>query len=393
MKNNILQFLIIAAFFVIIAPAIKAQTNVSGGIYSNTTWTLANSPYIVTDTVVVFPGVTLTIEPGVTVKFENNKLLEIRQAHIIAEGTITDSITFTSNSATPTPGIWSDIYLYYCPDTIKFSYCNFKYAQTGIWGSGDTLTIKNSNFNYNNYGINGNSLKLDSCNFKNNTVGIGVWDVGIINMDNCNFENNTTGVWVWYGEIINMDNCNFKNNTTGVWTQGNSPTVIYMDNCNVSNNQIGIDGGNYFSTIINSVIDSNSTEGLIIGVYGGNDTIINCEIKYNGIGLYDKSAFTTNFITRNVIESNNIGIKLEFGDNIFCNKICNNITYDLYYNTTSNTSIPNNYWCTTDSSIIASGIYDGYDNISLGLVNFMPLDTLQCYLATGITEAVSSLVS
>ncbi|MFA5781571.1 MAG: T9SS type A sorting domain-containing protein, partial [Bacteroidales bacterium] len=124
--------------------------------------------------------------------------------------------------------------------------------------------------------------------------------------------------------------------------------------------------------------------------YGGNDTIINCEIKYNGIGLYDKSAFTTNFITRNVIENNNIGIKLEFSDNIFCNKICNNTTYDLYYNTTGNANISNNYWCTTDSAIIASHIYDGYDNISLGLVNFMPIDTIGCYLATGITEAVSS---
>jgi len=44
------------------------QTNVSGGIYTNTTWTLTNSPYIVVDTVVVFPGVTLTIQSGVIVK-------------------------------------------------------------------------------------------------------------------------------------------------------------------------------------------------------------------------------------------------------------------------------------------------------------------------------------
>src|SRR6266513_547838 len=88
-----------------------AQTNVSGGIYSNTTWTLANSPYIVVDTVVVFPGVTLTIQPGVVVKFAYNKQLEIRQAALIAEGTVTDSITFTSSSSTPTPGIWSDVFL------------------------------------------------------------------------------------------------------------------------------------------------------------------------------------------------------------------------------------------------------------------------------------------
>src|SRR5260370_42249315 len=74
-------------------------TNVSGGIYNNTTWTLANSPYIVVDTVAVFPGVTLTIEAGVTVKFADNQSLWIKSnAHLIAIGTITDSITFTSNS-------------------------------------------------------------------------------------------------------------------------------------------------------------------------------------------------------------------------------------------------------------------------------------------------------
>src|SRR5688572_33353621 len=101
-----------AILLLFVAVAVNAQTNVSGGIYANATWTKANSPYIVTDTVVVFPGVTLTIEAGVEVRFENDKMLEIRQAKLIAQGTNTDSITFTSNSSSPTPGIWSGIQIY-----------------------------------------------------------------------------------------------------------------------------------------------------------------------------------------------------------------------------------------------------------------------------------------
>src|SRR5436190_20852365 len=105
MKKNIQKFLSAVILIAAISLSVNAQTNVSGGIYANTTWTKANSPYIVVDTVVVFPGVTLTIEPGVVVKFNANKYMEVRQANIFAEGTITDSITFTSNVVSPVPGM------------------------------------------------------------------------------------------------------------------------------------------------------------------------------------------------------------------------------------------------------------------------------------------------
>ena len=110
----------------------KAQTSVSGGIYANTTWTLAGSPYTITANVVVFPGITLTIQPGVTVEFDNSTQLEIRQAKLIAAGTTVDSITFTSSSSSPTPGIYTGIYLNGGTLTSKFSYCDFKYAADGI---------------------------------------------------------------------------------------------------------------------------------------------------------------------------------------------------------------------------------------------------------------------
>src|SRR2546430_15733573 len=96
---------------IVISLAVNGETNVSGGIYTNTTWTMMNRPYVVVDTVVVFPGITLTIQPGVVIKFANNKRLEIRQAKLVAWGTITDSITFTSNSLTPIQGVWDGIFL------------------------------------------------------------------------------------------------------------------------------------------------------------------------------------------------------------------------------------------------------------------------------------------
>ena len=66
-----------AAVFVVAALAFPqaalAGISVSGNIASNTTWALADNPITVADDVTVDAGVTLTVEPGVTVKFDSLK--------------------------------------------------------------------------------------------------------------------------------------------------------------------------------------------------------------------------------------------------------------------------------------------------------------------------------
>ncbi len=109
-----------------------AATNVSGHITSDTTWTLAGSPYIVTGDVTVRSStarhysesnkmqVTLTIEPGVQVRFEPGTGLYIAHPYshpdygyygaLKAQGTEGAPIIFTSNAASPAPGDWKGIY-------------------------------------------------------------------------------------------------------------------------------------------------------------------------------------------------------------------------------------------------------------------------------------------
>jgi len=382
MKNITKEILTAVTLLTVFSFAANAQTNVSGGIFANTTWTLANSPYIVTDNVVVFPGFVLTIEPGVEVKFDDTKYLEIRQATLIANGNAVDSITFTSNSSTPTPGIWGNslhgIWLNSALPATSFNFCVIKYATIGI---SNVAGIRNSFFINNLSGLgNTYGAQIDSCIFKFNADGIQYANGCSINF--CTFSNNTDGVASLNGGT--MDNCLVDSNQTGL--AGVYGTKI--NNCTINYNQTGIAPDVAGSPMIvkNCIIDYNSTMG--IGTAGNNssqvDSVINCEIKFNGIGLIAGNCSASSLVTHCVIENNAIGVQANHCSNISCNRICNNTTYNFKLTTSSNRSIANNYWCTNDSLTIANSIYDGYDNASLGLVNFMPIDTAGCYLVTGI---------
>jgi parallel beta-helix repeat protein len=96
-------------------PAALASTNVGGPILTHTTWDLAGSPYIVTSSVIVGNGATLTIEPGVEVRFNPGLGLTVGYAgfppngKLVARGTSGSPILFTSNT-TQQPGAWARIH-------------------------------------------------------------------------------------------------------------------------------------------------------------------------------------------------------------------------------------------------------------------------------------------
>ena len=73
-----------------------AFTPVSGPITTDTTWTLANSPYVVTGDVTVNAGITLTIEPGVVVKFRDWYQDLLVDGRLLAGGNGLSPIIFTS---------------------------------------------------------------------------------------------------------------------------------------------------------------------------------------------------------------------------------------------------------------------------------------------------------
>ncbi len=93
MKRITLIILAVVSIFLCQGLAkLHGVTEVSGEI-TTTTWTKANSPYCVIDTVIVLPGHRLTIEPGVDVLFNEKIQLHV-EGEIHAIGTEVDSIRF-----------------------------------------------------------------------------------------------------------------------------------------------------------------------------------------------------------------------------------------------------------------------------------------------------------
>jgi hypothetical protein len=108
-KKNPVFIIAVIIFNLLLVQSIwvMAQTPVSGLIASNTLWTSGSSPYIVTGNLLVQLGVTLTIGPGVTVKVDDGKAIQI-DGELIASGTSSNRIVFTSNGSL-TNGYWLKI--------------------------------------------------------------------------------------------------------------------------------------------------------------------------------------------------------------------------------------------------------------------------------------------
>ncbi len=92
MLNRILA--LFAGVFVLFTCQLSyTQTSVSGVISSDETWTLANSPYLLSGNILVSSNVTLTIEPGVRIQLDNDTFIKV-DGTLVAVGTDAKKITF-----------------------------------------------------------------------------------------------------------------------------------------------------------------------------------------------------------------------------------------------------------------------------------------------------------
>lgn len=167
-------------------------TNVCGSLNADATWTTAGSPYVMTCDVRVGDEATLTIQPGVVVKGQQNTYLSV-SGNLVNQGTAQQPVVFTSYfddshggdtngdgvATTPAPGDWKELELRV--PVINVQHLIVAYSDEGLTfpslGANTDITIQHNEFLYNNKqaaAINFNQGAGQVVAFDNSAAGNGV---------------------------------------------------------------------------------------------------------------------------------------------------------------------------------------------------------------------------
>ena len=373
----------------------NAQTNVSGGIYQNTTWIRANSPYVMTGPVVVFPGATLTIEPGtkILVRETGNgsstgtNYLEVRGA-LQMVGTPNAPIQIEGETQKSRRDGWYGFKIMRSQGAIfKADYFHLSNSFYGFFVDNGVLpdssvfhqcVWKNNGYAYTAF----NKSIFDSCVFQNNMVGLSgnliptttPW----IAVSNSYFSNNDVAINP-YGSHAVVQSSSFSNNDMGISGIGS----VEVNQDSFTNNRIAIRGvqgkveNSVFFNNNHGIVDASGIHIKNIAIQGSNlafDLGENCILEWSLVTNNDTAVQISNTLT--------------FGSTypiIKQNKICYNSQYHVVNGSNLNLNLARNCFCEVDSAAIDAKLYDGYDDITRGLFNFSVFDT-NCTTVLDVVE-------
>jgi hypothetical protein len=257
------------------APTQTLSVVTPGILVENRTWSAAESPYIVQGDIRIRGGVTLTLEPGVEVKFTRKDHLPdpngatmtemIVQGGLMSVGSENSKIVFTSAESFPSKSSWGGIvYQATTEPENMLRHTTIMFADQGIMSEGATPSVENCEIGLCGVGVNiGLSTAL---NIRYNTIKD--CDIGIISA-NSNIRNNLiidnqTGVAL-------LGNDYFENNTVdcliGVQVDFGNPII--------KNNIIAYTG------TTNAIYGINQTQALATPTMSFND-IHNYTYAFNG---------------------------------------------------------------------------------------------------------------
>jgi len=335
--------------------------------------------YSVFDDIYVNMGDTLIIEPGVTVRFMDHYSFTI-YGTLLAEGTETDSIYFTSGKAEPAISDWDKIEITgYSSSNSIIAFCNIEYNENGIsCNTHSSLDISNSRIcNSNMHGIeviNFASININGCNIYNCHIGTVCEYNSEAVIDSTFYENNDAALRNDFESSTEITNCQLTNNGTGLMNDYDSE--LYVDNCEIRNCYYysGIQSNNDSNLeVVNSLIANCEYHG--INAYDcpelviDNNTITN-NTRY-GIQVGSSTAFITDVtISNNYISGNSNGIYTRSPTYpvIYANTICNNQNHGINFSYLSSYDIPTEVAYNLIYGNGAAGIYTS-ENVGYAFID------------------------
>lgn len=347
-------------------------TRVGGTMSIDATWTAADSPYLASGNVVVDQDVTLTLEPGTEVWFEDQRALNV-MGTLVALGSASQPITFTSWHAQKHPGDWGAVAFAHTAGEASFdadghylggsalSNVTVEYAGAGdfdyaVDAASTALYVNCCSLRHNDAGalqVGGDGSRVMNSVIVSNTAqekGGGIYNVGT----DTDIRSNT---------IIS----NTAANGGGIANEAESATI---GGNIIGDNHATNEGGGIFNVQPSAAIYDNVIRENVADVEGGG-------IAWEG----SAGDILYNSIFTNTTAGSTGGIYVQDGDNyplVHYNAFQGNAGYVLYNDNQINLFDPThlnaryNWWGTADEVTILDLIYDGLDNPDKSLVDYNP---------------------
>lgn len=332
--------------FILLGPLIclgfaQASTPISGVITSYTVWAAQSSPYVLTGDVTVNSGVTLTIEPGVTVEFGPYKL-EVN-GELIVQGFVDNRVLLSSSS-----------------------YANQKIELKGSYSSIHYAVISSVPIV-----ITASSSKISRCYITNNIEAPITVNGGSPTIEDnvIKFGINTDGVHVNSGSPkIERNTIAGQGHYCGIYTQG----TAYISKNKITNCWTGIHAAGQTNvqenTIMNNVNDAIKSENSA-------STIEKNALVNNKCGIGGTATIQYNTITGNEVGIwGPLSTATIANNNIYNNfNITSGNTQNVHLTETYDVTLTNNWWGTTDAQAISQTLWDDKnDPPNLGNAIYQP---------------------
>lgn len=318
---------------------ILPESEVSGltVISMDTTW---SSDQFINDDIEVASGVTLWIDPGVSVYFNGPFYLGIK-GNLYANGTKQLSINFTSGQPVPAIGDWFRL-VFYPNSNGTLNWVNVEYADTGMTIASSGIVVQNTTVSH----ISGTGLEIVASQTQN-----------IIKKCTVNDTNN--GIVIESGSDNNelLNNTIFNSNSNGIY-------LLSSSNNNITNNNVSSNGwyGIHLDSSSNNEITDNNVslnvwEGITLESSSNNNTITGNTVSNSIYGIWLQTSSNNTIRGNDVLSSVFFGIYLDsssdnriLSNNVFDNNIGISLSWSSNNNIITNNNASLNYWNGIDLS-------------------------------------------